>query len=256
MLPVEGLHETAEGTPIFSYRIVRTFPHDDHAFTQGLVISDGVLYEGTGLRGQSTIRRVDLITGTVLQIHALPATYFGEGLTVFGDRLIQLTWTSRQGFIYHRDSFQEQGTFTYPHEGWGITHDGTRLIVSDGTATLRFWDPNTFAQLGSVVVRDGNTPITRLNELEFIDGVVYANVWKTDRIARIDPTSGQVLSWIDLTGLFPAEQRRTSSDVLNGIAYDAEAKRLYVTGKNWPLLFEIEAVNALRRPGPSEYDPF
>lgn len=229
--------------PVYSYRVINSYPHDPNAFTQGLVYLNGVLYEGTGRRGQSSLRRVSLETGTVLQQVNLPPELFGEGIAVFGNRIIQLTWQARQGFVYDKTSFERLARFTYPTEGWGITHDGRRLIMSDGTATLYFWDPDTLAEIGRVTVYDRGQPVTRLNELEYIQGEVFANVWQTDFIARIDPQTGRVTGWIDLTGLLSPEARNGRPvDVLNGIAYDAEHNRLFVTGKLWPRLFEIELV--------------
>lgn len=228
--------------PVYTYKIINSYPHDPGAFTQGLVLDNGVLYEGTGLYGQSTLRRVDLETGAVLQLYSLPPQFFGEGITVYGDRIIQLTWQSNMGFVYDKDSFELLSEFTYPTEGWGITHDGTRLIMSDGTATLYFLDPETFERIGQIDVTDAGEPVIRLNELEYIQGEVYANIWQTDRIARINPQTGQVLAWIDLAGLLSAQDRRQPVDVLNGIAYDAATDRLFVTGKLWPQLFELELV--------------
>jgi glutamine cyclotransferase len=228
--------------PVYSYTVVNSYPHDPAAFTQGLVYADGLLYEGTGRRGQSTLRRVELETGTVLEQVALEPEYFGEGIALFGDTIFQLTWQANVGFRYERESFTRLGEFTYPTEGWGLTHDGERLIMSDGTATLYFRDPATFAELGRVAVTDATGPVTRLNELEYIQGEVYANVWQTDRVARIDPATGQVTAWIDLSGLLSPEDRQQPVDVLNGIAYDAANDRLFVTGKLWPKLFEIDLV--------------
>lgn len=225
--------------PVYTYEIVNRYPHDTDAFTQGLVFDNGILYEGTGLYGRSSLREVDLETGNIKQIYELPARYFGEGITVFGDRLIQLTWKSRTGFIYDRDSLEGKGDFTYATEGWGITHDGERLIMSDGTATLYFLDPLTFNTIGHVKVYNNTTPVDRLNELEYINGQVYANVWQTDNIAVIDPDSGQLTAWLDLSGLLPPPDHSTPVDVLNGIAYDAANDRLLVTGKLWPWLFEV-----------------
>lgn len=233
---------TAQPVSTYTYTVVNTYPHDPQAFTQGLIYVDGVLYEGTGLYGQSSLRRVDLETGSVLQRYDLPAQFFGEGITLAGDRIIQLTWQSNVGFVYDKDSFELLGEFQYPTEGWGITHDGARLIMSDGTANLYFRDPETFAEIGRVTVQDDSGPVVRLNELEYIDGEVYANIWQTDRIARIDPQTGRVTAWIDLTGLLSAEDRQEPVDVLNGIAYDAANDRLFVTGKLWPKLFEIELI--------------
>jgi glutamine cyclotransferase len=228
--------------PIYSYRIVNVYPHDPLAWTQGLVFEDGVLLESTGRRGQSSLRRVALESGEVLQFLALPPQLFAEGLTLFGDRIIQLTLKARVGFVYDADSFALQRTFIYPTEGWGLTHDGQRLIMSDGTAALHFLDPDTLLETGRIEVHDDQGPVTMLNELEYIEGEVYANVWLTDRIARIDPDSGQVTAWIDLAGLLSPEDFAGTVDVLNGIAYDAQNGRLFVTGKLWPKLFEIELV--------------
>ena len=232
----------ANGIPVYTYEIVDVYPHDSLAYTQGLVFVDGVLYEGTGLRGQSSLRKVDLESGNVTQIRRLPARYFGEGIVVFGERIVQLTWESGTGFIYNRVSFELLGEFDYTTEGWGITHDGEHLIMSDGTATIYFWNKETFEQTGNITVYDNNGPVVSLNELEYIEGEIYANIWGTDRIARIDPKTGEVVGWIDLKGLLTAEYHDKPVDVLNGIAYDAEGGRLFVTGKLWPALFEIKLV--------------
>ncbi len=223
------------------YEVVNVYPHDKNAFTQGLVIEKGVLYESTGLYGNSTLRRVDLETGNVLQIYALPPEFFGEGITVFGDNIIQLTWQSHKGFVYDKNSFDLLREFSYPTEGWGITNDGNQLIMSDGTATLYFLDTETFQKVGQVEVRDGNASVTNLNELEYINGEVYANIWREDKIAIIDPHTGQVKGWIDLTGIYNQETIDLNS-VLNGIAYDAEGDRLFVTGKMWSQLFQIKVI--------------
>lgn len=236
----------------YRYKVIRSYPHDRKAFTQGLVYEDGLLYEGTGLRGQSTITRRDLETGKTVKRLRLPDKYFGEGITLFGDRLIQLTWKSNKGFVYKKDSFTLLREFSYPAEGWGITHDGERLILSDGTATLRFLDPNTYAEIGRIEVRDRDRPVQRINELEFIsdtqqpceDGRIYANIWPTDHIAIIHPKTGCVTGWIDLTGLYTPSNGRKSEDVPNGVAYIPETKHLLVTGKLWPKLYEIELVEA------------
>lgn len=227
---------------VYGYRTVNIYRHDPDAFTQGLTFTDGWLYEGTGRHGQSTLRRVELESGIVRQLHQLPDRFFGEGVTVFGDRIIQLTWQSGTGFVYNRRSFALLEEFSYSTEGWGITHDGKSLIMSDGSATLRFLDPETFTETGQVEVFDPDGPVTMLNELEYVKGEIYANVWQTDRIARIDPPTGRVTGWIDLTGLLRPEEYAAPVDVLNGIAYDAAADRLFVTGKLWPRLFEIELV--------------
>ncbi|MBE2235219.1 MAG: glutaminyl-peptide cyclotransferase [Anaerolinea sp.] len=242
-LPAASPPSSAAAQPaIYGYQVLNVFPHDPTAFTQGLVYQDGIFYEGTGLRGQSTLRRVNPATGEVLQGVRLPDQYFGEGIAVLGDRLYQLTWQENTGFIYDKASFELLGTWNYAGEGWGLTTDGQRLIMSDGSHELRFLDPVTMQELGRVAVLDGDgLPVARLNELEWVEGEVWANVWQTDRIARIDPASGRLLGWIDLTGLLPVEDRVAQRvDVLNGIAYDAAGGRLFVTGKWWPKLFEIQ----------------
>lgn len=226
--------------PVYRYTVINTYPHDRRAFTQGLVIDQGVMYEGTGLRGQSSIRQVDLTTGRVLESHSLAPEFFGEGITVFGSHLIQLTWQSRTGFVYDKTTFNRERQFTYPTEGWGITHDGEQLIMSDGTSTLYFLDPQTLRETRQLQVQDDHGPVIRLNELEYVQDTLYANVWQTDRIARINPQTGHVTAWIDLSGLLPAADRTQPVDVLNGIAYDADQDRLFVTGKLWPKLFEIQ----------------
>lgn len=235
----------AAAAPAFaadSYRIVHTYPHDPQAYTQGLLYQDGHLYENTGLNGRSSLRMEDLETGRVLQFAPVPEQYFAEGLASWGSTLIQLTWQSHLAFVYDRFSFRLLRTFHYDGEGWGLTQDGRNLILSDGTATLRFFDPRTFREVRRIVVKDHGAPVTRLNELEYVRGEIYANVWHSDRIARISPASGRVLGWIDLTGLLPASQRNGPEAVLNGIAYDAAHNRLFVTGKLWPKLFEIKVV--------------
>jgi glutamine cyclotransferase len=236
--------ETATA-PVHRYRVVASYPHDPKAFTQGLSYEGGLLYEGTGMRGRSTVRRVDLATGKVLASKALPGALFGEGIALCGDRLVQLTWRAHKGFVYDKKSLQRRGGFAYDSEGWGLTRYGKRLVMSDGSATLRFLDPRTFAVTGSVVVRDGDHPVMRLNELEAVQGKLLANVWRTDRIAVIDPASGRVTAWIDLAGLLKPEDRRGWVDVLNGIAYDPAGDRLFVTGKLWPKVFQIDVVPPL-----------
>jgi glutamine cyclotransferase len=222
-----------------TYEVVKVYPHDQNAFTQGLVIEKGVLYESTGLYGNSTLRRVDLETGNVLQSYALPPEFFGEGITIFGDRIIQLTWQNQIGFVYDKHSFEKLQEFSYSTEGWGITNDGTQLIMSDGTANLYFLDPETFQKVGQVEVRDGNASVSKLNELEYINGEVYANTLGEEKIVIINLHTGQVTAWIDLTGIYTPESS-DPSNVLNGIAYDAEGDRLFVTGKRWSQLFEIK----------------
>ena len=244
-----GMTSTPEGVKHYTFRIVNEFPHDTGAFTQGLLFHEGFLYESTGIRGQSSLRKVELETGTVVQQRNLPSQYFGEGLALFEGCLVQLTWTSRTGFIYNLDTFDLLGEFSYDTEGWGITHDGSRLIMSDGSHILRFLDPTTFEVLGQVPVFDGIQPINRLNELEFIDGEVYANVWMTDEIVIINPATGAVTGRIDLGELknfLPAGTNLGRDDVLNGIAHDAANDRLFVTGKRWPRLFEIELIPVSR----------
>ncbi len=232
------------GIPTYTYRVVNSYPHDPNAFTEGLIFTNTCLYESTGMWADSDLRRVDLETGEVLQQVDLEDKYFGEGLTLYGDRFIQLTYLEHTGLVYDRDTFTQTDTFTYTTQGWGLTHDGQRLIMGDGTAHLYFLDPQTFSVTGSVSVTADGRPVYNINELEYIDGQVYANIWLTDKIARIDPATGHVTAWIDLTGLEPPGSR----DVLNGIAYDALGDRLFVTGKYWPLLFEIELVQRVSLP--------
>ena len=232
----------ASGVPEYSCQVVHTYHHDPAAFTQGLVYLNGVLYEGTGLNGESSIRKVKLETGEVLQKRDVAPEYFGEGIVNWKDRLLELTWTAHRGFLYDLASFMPRGQFEYPGEGWGLTQDGKRIIMSDGTAQLRFWDPETLKETGRITVTDDGQPVSELNELEWVKGEIYANVWQTDRIARIDPASGKVVGWIDCTGLLSPADRTEQTDVLNGIAYDAARDRLFVTGKRWPKLFEIRVV--------------
>ena len=226
----------------YTYEIVNKFPHSRDAFTEGLLYDGGFLYEGTGGYGGSSIRKVDLTTGAVLQKRMLPTIYFGEGIVIHQNRIIELTWSSRIGFIYDKATFDSLDLFHYPTEGWGMTTDGTRLIMSDGTSMLRFWNPATLEQVDSIQVKDRGVPVTVLNELEYIRGKIYSNVWKTDRVAIISPRTGRVEGWIDLSGLLTDEDRILPVDVLNGIAYDSGAGRLFVTGKLWPWLFEIKLV--------------
>lgn len=224
--------------PVSGYQVVRVYPHDPKAFTQGLVFAHGFLYEGTGLNGESTLRKVTLENGVVLQLQRLDEQYFGEGIALVSDSILQLTYTTGVGFVYDRATFQRQRTFTYTGEGWGLAYDGARVVMSDGTPFLRFLDPKTLKEIGRVQVTDGGRPVEDLNELEFVKGEIYANVWPTDRIARIDPKTGAVRGWIDLAGILDSKDA-TGVDVLNGIAYDAAGDRLFVTGKLWPKLFEI-----------------
>ncbi len=242
-----GCSAQAQEPTLFGYRVVREYPHDREAFTQGLFFRDGFLYESTGLNGRSSIRRVALETGEVLQRREIDAQYFGEGIVDWGDRIISLTWQSERGFVFDIDNFAERSSFSYAGEGWGLTRDARRIIMSDGTARLRFLDPASLRETGAVAVTLNGQPLANLNELEWIDGAVYANVWQTNWIARIDPRSGVVTGLIDLAGLLPAAVRVAGhTDVLNGIAYDAATRRLFVTGKNWPRLYEIELVERAR----------
>ncbi len=234
-----GQGATADDGGTWVPEVVGRYPHDSNAFTQGLIFADGKLYESTGRRGQSTLRRVDLPTGRVERVQPLDSAFFGEGLALVEDRLYQLTWEAGVAFVYRRDDFRLLETFRYEGEGWGLTFDGEQLIMSDGTATLRFIDPENFSVTGTVTVRDGERAVRDLNELEYVDGEVWANIWYDERIARIDPGDGRVLGWIDLSALYPAEQRPRDA-VVNGIAWDAANDRLFVTGKLWPAIFEIE----------------
>lgn len=228
---------------IYGYEIVKEYPHDPLAFTQGLFFQNGYLYEGTGQYGESSLRRVELETGKVLKRHHLPDNVFGEGVAPWKGDIVALTWKNGAGFVFDADSFEKERDFTYDGEGWGLTQDGARLIMSDGTADLRFLDPETLAETGRVTVTYGGKTLGALNELEWIDGEVFANVWRTDVIARIDPETGYVVGLIDMRGLRDRLGPDAAGvDVLNGIAWDAETGRLFVTGKYWPKLFEIRLV--------------
>ena len=232
--------------PVYNFKILNIYPHDQNAFTQGLFFEEGFLYEGTGLNGQSALRKINLKTGDILKIHKLPQEFFGEGIVLYNDKIIQLTWRSHVGFVYDKNSFKLLGTFFYPTEGWGITYDGKQLIMSDGTANLYFLNPDTLKVTGRIEVRDKNIPVTKLNELEYVRGEIFANVWFTSRIARIDPQSGRVTGWIDLEGLSPFKNSDNQMKALNGIAYDSNNHRLFVTGKLWPNIYEIKLVPAER----------
>jgi len=232
----------ANTAPIYGYRIVATYPHSTDSYTEGFFYLDGIFYEGVGISGHSAVMATAAETGKLLQRHNLPPEYFGEGIVDWGQYVYQWTWKSHVGFIYDRFTLQVVKKFTYTGEGWGMTRTAKELITSDGTSTLRFRDPATFRETRHIMVSDGDKPIVQLNELEFIKGEIYANVWHSDRIARISPRSGHVLSWIDLSGLLPANQKYDAESVLNGIAYDPQHDRLFVTGKRWPLIFEIEIV--------------
>ncbi len=227
----------AEDLPLYTYEIIEQYPHDPAAFTQGLTWHDGFLYEGTGRNGQSTLRKVALESGELLQRHNLGRRYFGEGIAIRDGLVYQLTWQSHIGFIYDLETFEQQETFFVAGEGWGITFDDEHLIISDGSATLRFLDPTTQSEVRRLTVMLNDQPVSYLNELEFIKGEIWANVWYQDVILRIDPQSGKVNSLVDLTGLYP--ERRNADEVLNGIAWDSEQQRLFVTGKLWPVLYEI-----------------
>jgi glutamine cyclotransferase len=244
--------------PIFRYKVIKSYPHDRFAFTEGLAYVDGYLIEGTGLPGKSTLRRVNLETGEIILINKLGDRFFGEGIAVFDNKIVQITESNNIGFVYDFNSFEQVGEFHYPTKGWGITWDGANLIMSDGTSALNFLDPETFTRVRQIDVHDNHGSIANLNELEYVDGEIYANIWPTDRIARISPQTGKVLGWIDLEGLLTPEDRKMigwselkgvklsipieKEASLNGIAYDPEKERLLVTGKLWPKLFEIELI--------------
>jgi glutaminyl-peptide cyclotransferase len=238
--PVQPIPPIGSKTPVAGYVVRHVYPHDRQAFTQGLQYHDGFLYEGTGQEGLSSIRKLTLATGRPVQQVRVPSQHFGEGITLWNDQIIQLTWRSQIGFVYDRATLVRRRSFSYTGEGWGLTHDGRRLIMSDGTARLRFLNPETLEETGTrLLVTDAGIPIKDLNELEWVGGEIYANVWRTNFIARISPATGRVRGWVDLSGLLtPAEA--SQADVLNGIAYDAAKKRLFVTGKLWPKLFEID----------------
>jgi glutamine cyclotransferase len=233
-----GAARGAAGPTVHGFEVVRVYPHDRGAFTQGLLYRDGVLYESTGLNGRSSLRKVQLETGRVLQRQDVESRYFAEGLADWGQTLIQLTWQSQVGFVYDLRTFKRTSSFSYTGEGWGLARDAQRLVMSDGTATLRWLDPVTLKETARVTVTDRGAPVSYLNELEVVKGEIYANVWSSDRIAIVEPGSGRVAAWVDLTGLLPAADRG-GIDVLNGIAYDSAMDRLFVTGKLWPKLFEI-----------------
>jgi glutamine cyclotransferase len=229
----------AEQSPVYGYEVVNSFPHDPNAYTQGLIFHEGALVESTGLERHSTLRRVELQTGKVLLKVDVPAQFFAEGLTLFGGKLYQLTWKAEKGFVYDPHTFEKTGEFTYVGEGWGLTHDADSLILSDGSDKLRFIDPNGYQVRRTISVTDSGRPVYRLNELEYVRGEVYANVWHQNRVARIDPQTGRVKGWIDLSGLLKPGEVSDEEAVLNGIAYDEAGDRLFVTGKLWPKLFEV-----------------
>ena len=228
-----------QAVPIYGYEIVRAFPHDPEAFTQGLVIHDGKLIESTGEIGRSSLRRVELETGKIIQRVDVPPPYFAEGITLLKGKIYQLTWQQHLGFIYDAWTFEKLGEFNYAGEGWGLTNDGVSLILSDGSNKIRFLDPDNFQVKKTIAVLDGHTPVLEINELEYIKGEIYANIWHADRVARINPETGTVVGWIDLKGLLAPGDVEDEEAVLNGIAYDQAGDRLFVTGKLWPKIFEI-----------------
>ena len=243
LTPAASGHQPAPSrvAPVQGFTVVQTFPHDPAAFTQGLVFFDGEFYESTGLYGESSLRRVEIATGKVLQSVPVAQQYFAEGLALVGESLLQLTWQNHLGFIYDRKTMAQKGTFTYKTEGWGLAYDVTGgLVLSDGSDQLFFLDPKSYRVIRTMHVTDAGQPVFQLNELEWIEGEIWANVWQTDRIARIAPKTGVVNAFVDLTLLWPKARRPPTADVLNGIAYDAGAKRIFVTGKKWPKMYEIK----------------
>jgi len=226
----------------YTYRVVKAYPHDRQAFTQGLEYRDGYLYEGTGKEGRSSVRKVDLGTGRVIQKYDLPQPFFGEGITVLNQQVLELTWTTQTGFVYDKTNFRVLRSFNYSGEGWGLTNDGKQIYMSDGSADIRIWDGATLKEVRRFTVKENGKSVTQLNELEWVRGEIYANVWQTDRILRISPADGRVLGSIDLTGILAKSERPDPDAVLNGIAYDAAGDRLFVTGKLWPTIFEIKLV--------------
>src|SRR5215207_5425547 len=227
------------GVTLYGYEVVNTFPHDPEAFTQGLIFHDGALVESTGLEHHSTLRGVELQTGKVSQRVDVPRDFFAEGVTLFNGRIYQLTWKGEKGFIYDPRTFEKTGEFTYSGQGWGLTHDADSLILSDGTPRIRFIDPADNRVRRAINVTDGGRAVSQLNELEYVKGEIFANVWHQNRVARIDPQTGRVTGWIDLSGLLKPGDTSDEEAVLNGIAYDASGDRLFVTGKLWPKLFEV-----------------
>ncbi len=230
--------------PVYGYKVVATYPHSTESYTEGFFYLNGLFYEGTGMEGHSALLAIDPQTGQVRQKRELPPQYFGEGIVDWGPNIYEWTWTSHVGFVLDRFSLRVLAQFSYTGEGWGMTHDAQEIITSDGTSTLRFRDPATFKETRHVVVKDGGEEVKELNELEFVRGEIYANVWHSNRIARISPKDGTVVGWIDLSGLLPVSQMVNAESVLNGIAYDAEHDRLFVTGKQWPAVFEIKLAGA------------
>lgn len=250
LLPGTSTAQPHERIPVYGYRVVHTYPHDPKAYTEGLFYRNGNLYEGTGTLGASFVRKVQLSTGKVLQQTPTPWPDYGEGIVAWKDRLIELTWQNHEGFVFDLATLKPRAKFAYPGEGWSLTTDGTHLLMSDGTPTIRVLDPDTLQQIGKIDVSADGQPLANLNELEWVMGEIYANVWLTQRIARIDPASGKVVGWIDLSGLGPKPDSLPdpTNDVLNGIAYDAAHGRLFVTGKCWPQLYEIRLTGARASP--------
>jgi glutamine cyclotransferase len=234
--------------PVWGYKVANTFPHQQGAFTQGLAWHDRLLYESTGGYGTSALREVNPETGQELRRIPLDRRVFGEGLCVWGDRIYQITWRQGTGLVFDRQTLRVLQQFHYAGEGWGLTHDGTHLIMSNGSSTLQFLDPRTYRVVKRLPVRANGRPLRKLNELEYVGQEIWSNVWHTDRIARISPSTGDVVGWVDLTGLMPRSELRHKEQVLNGIAYDPENKRLFVTGKQWPKLFEIQLVPPRSQP--------
>jgi glutaminyl-peptide cyclotransferase len=234
-------------TPEYGYQVVHAYPHDPNAFTEGLEFRAGFLYESTGLKGRSWLRKEKLETGQVLQQIDLDPQYFGEGITILNQQIVQLTYTTELGFVYDQSTFRVKRTFNYSGEGWALTNDGQNIYMDDGTAQIRVWDPITLQEKRRITVHDRGQPVTNVNELEWVRGEIYANIWQTNRIARISPADGRVLGWINLEGILPAADRGGQEDVLNGIAYDVLGDRLFVTGKQWPKLFEIKVVPLHRK---------
>lgn len=245
-LPALGLGSAHAAIPVYTFLVKHAYPHDAQAFTQGLFIKDGALYESTGMKGQSSIRRVQLETGRVLQKLDLAPEFFGEGIAPVGNDIVSLTWTSKVGFVHDAKTLKLKRKFSYEGEGWGLASNGTQVFMSDGSPTIRLLDPKTLKETKRIQVTAGGKPVPNLNELEWVDGQLYANVWGSNVIARIDPVSGNVVGWIDLTGLQDPAWIVGPDDVLNGIAWDASRRRLFVTGKHWPKLFEIELVERKR----------
>jgi glutamine cyclotransferase len=238
--PASAIAATSGEIARYAYEVVEIWPHDREAFTQGLVFRGGNLIESTGLNGRSTLREVELKSGRILKQVTLAPAYFAEGVAVIGSHAFQLTWQNHKGFVYDADTFQLQKEFSYEGEGWGLTSDGTSLILSDGSSRIRFIDPGTFAVRRTIAVTAHGQPVDRLNELEYIRGEIFANVWLTDEVVRIDPATGMVRGVIDFSGLLPRRERTPDTDVLNGIAWDSQNDRLFVTGKRWPKVYEVK----------------